>query len=97
MWTYWIATKEQALAIHFSLIDRVRALSKVWYWFEETGGKKHCFFFFSDKGHRQFTTFHSLYNLHSLGSVNIDEPQHMYFKFIQKDMKLPEPVMAFIM
>ena len=54
-----------------------------------------------DKGRRQFFAFHELYNLRRKPEVFvksfITEFAHIYFKFSEQGMTLPDPVIAFML
>ena len=56
--------------------------------------------FLRDKGSRQFSAFRSLYNLRradkSIESF-VSEFEHVYYKFSEQGMELPDPVMAFML
>ena len=55
----------------------------------------------ADKGRRQFTAFHDLYNLRRSSEVSVStfvaEFEHTYFKFSKQGMTLPDAVMAFML
>ena len=57
--------------------------------------------FLQDKGRRQFFAFHELYNLRRKPEVFvknfITEFEHIYFKFSEQGMTLPDPVIAFML
>ena len=102
-----LAEDKHALAIHLSLTDRAHTASSE---IELAVLKsEHCVkrliekldsLFLPDKGQRQFTAFHNLYNLRR-NTENIHEYvsefEHKYFKFTQEGMTLPDSVMAFML
>lgn len=99
---------KQALAIHLSLSGRARTASseiKVDDLKKDTGVKtlieKLDTLFLPEKGRRQFTAFHKLYNLRRKENVGIvefvAEFEHVYFNFKTEEMTLPDPVMAFML
>ena len=57
--------------------------------------------FLPDKGRRQFTAFHNLYNLRRTEEKSmsefVSEFEHTYYKFKNEEMILPDPVMAFML
>ena len=57
--------------------------------------------FLAEKGQRQFSAFNNLYNLRRSEEVSIDkfvaDFEHIYYKFEQQDMKLPDPVLALML
>ena len=57
--------------------------------------------FLADQGRRQFTAFHELYNFRRSVDAKVDtfvtEFEHVYYKFRQQDMTLPDTVMAFML
>lgn len=100
--------EKRALAIHLSLTGRARAASseiKVEDLKKKTGVdtllKKLDNLFLADKGRRQFTAFHNLYNFRRSDNtemaVFINEFEHTYYKFTQESMTLPDAVMAFML
>ena len=102
-----LAEEKHALAIHLSLTGRARIASseiELAVLKSENGVKKLIekldSLFLPDKGRRQFTAFHNLYNLRRI-SKNIHEYvsefEHKYFKFTQEGMTLPDSVMAFML
>lgn len=102
-----LATTKQALAIHLSLSGRARAASSeisIEQLKKDTGVKtlllKLDSLFLLDKGRRQFSAFHNLYNFRRSDDMVIDkfvsEFEHVYFKFTEQNMELPDPVMAFM-
>ena len=103
-----IPVKKQALAIHLSLSGRARVASSELSLVDlkhDDGVKtiltKLDNLFLPEKGRRQFTAFHNLYNLRRSETTSvkefISEFEHRYFKFKQEDMDLPDPVMAFML
>ena len=100
--------EKQALAIHLSLTGRARvASSEIDLGVLKTvAGVENLILkldnlFLVDKGRRQFSAFHNLYNLRRIESVAmkdfVAEFEHNYFKFKREDMTLPDPVMAFML
>ena len=57
--------------------------------------------FLAEKGRRQFCAFNNLYNFRCAGDMSVGkfvtDFEHVYFKFEQQDMKLPDTVMAFML
>ena len=99
---------KRALAIHLSLTGRARIASSEISVDDlkkddgvDTLLAKLDSLFLPEKGRRQFTAFHNLYNLRRSENLNIaefvSEFEHMYFKFQSEDMKLPDVVMAFML
>ena len=102
-----LPVEKQALAIHLSLTGRARTTSseiELTILKSKDGVKtiieKLDSLFLPDKGRRQFTAFHNLYNFRR-NNINIHEYvsefEHKYFKFTQEGMKLPDSVMAFML
>ena len=103
-----IPVEKQALGIHLSLTGRARiATSEIEISdLEKKDGvqiiiEKLDNLFLADKGRRQFAAFHSLYNFRRSSDVDVNkfvmEFEHVYFKFSQQDMTLPDTVMAFML
>lgn len=103
-----LAKGKQALAIHLSLSGRARAASSeidVADLKKDTGVEtimeKLDSLFLVDKGRRQFAVFHDLYNFRRTENLDIGkfvtEFEHVYFKFTQQGMSLPDSVMAFML
>ena len=97
-----------ALAIHLSLSGRARTVSSeisIEDLQKDTGVNtlltKLDEVFLLDKGRRQFSSFQNLYNLRRQGDSSVSdyvtEFEHKYYEFTQQDMKLPDPVMAFML
>lgn len=105
-----IAKSKRALAIHLSLEGRARAASSeipVADLNKENGvdtllGKLDGLFML-DKGRRQFTVFNNLYTFRRLqdstASISdfVGEFEHVYFRFTQESMTLPDAVLAFML
>ena len=102
-----LAEDKRALAIHLSLIGRARTASSEIELavLKSKDGVKSIFekldsLFLPDKGRRQFTAFHNLYNFRrNEKNVHeyVSEFEHRYFKFTQEGMTLPDSVMAFML
>ena len=103
-----LAKPKQALAIHLSLFGRAREASseipadKLK---QENGVevllRKLDELFLVDKGRRQFTAFHELYNLRKPTEMTVrnfvSKFEHVYFKFSEQGMTLPDAVRAFML
>lgn len=99
---------KQALAIHLSLSGRARSASSE---IDADSLKKDDGvqtllnkldnLFLADKGRRQFAAFHRLYNFRRADSVDVGkficEFEHIYFKFTEQNMTLPDSVQAFML
>ena len=99
---------KQALAIHLGLTGRTRMASSeisVAELSKPTGVAtliaKLDGLFLQDKGRRQFTAFHKLYNLRRGEGVKISdfivEFEHEYYSFTKQDMKLPDTIIAYML
>ena len=99
--------EKQALAIHLSLSGRARIASSeiaVADLKKDDGVstiiKKLDNLFLADEGRRQFGAFHNLYNFRRSEDVEVDrfisEFEHLYFKFSEQKMTLPDSVQAFM-
>ena len=103
-----IDAEKRALAIHLSLTGRARVASSE-IGIEDLKKKdgvnvlikKLDSLFLADQGCRQFTAFHELYNFRRSVDAKVDtfvtEFEHVYYKFRQQDMTLPDTVMAFML
>ena len=100
--------EKQALAIHLSLSGRARIASSeiaVADLKKDDGVstiiKKLDNLFLADEGRRQFGAFHNLYNFRRSEDVEVDrfisEFEHLYFKFSEQKMTLPDSVQAFML
>ena len=103
-----LGEEKRALALHLSLSGRARAASSeidVDELEKKTGVKtildKLDELFLPEKGRRQFNAFNNLYNMRRSDDVSvgnfISEFEHVYFRFQNEGMKLPDPVMAFML
>ena len=103
-----IPAPKRALVIHLSLSGRARTVSSeisIEDLQKDTGVNtlltKLDEVFLLDKGRRQFSSFQNLYNLRRQGDRSVSdyvtEFEHKYYEFTQQDMKLPDPVMAFML
>ena len=103
-----LATTKQALAVHLTLSGRARQASSevdVTELEKETGLTtlltKLDGVYLADKGRRQFSAFHGLYDCRRSPDVKvtqfISEFEHLYHKFSKLDMTLPDSVQAFML
>ena len=103
-----LSVEKRALAVHLSLTGRARAASSEIEISElkkmegvDTIIAKLDNLFLADKGRRQFAAFHTLYNFRRSRDSDVSnfvtEFEHIYFKFTQQDMTLPDTVMAFML
>ena len=102
-----IDAEKRAPAIHLSLTGRARVASSE-IGIDDLKKKdgvnllitKLDSLFLADQGRRQFTAFHKLYNFRRSVDARVDtfvtEFEHVYYKFKQHDMMLPDTVMAFM-
>ena len=99
---------KQALAIHLSLSGRAREASSeipADRLKQENGVEvllnKLDELFLVDKGRQQFTAFHELYNLRKPTEMTVrnfvSKFEHVYFKFSEQGMTLPDAVRAFML
>lgn len=99
---------KQALAIHLSLEGRARIASSeisADVLNSDDGVKvlinKLDGIFLADAGRRQFAAFHDLYNFRRADGVEVDrfisDFEHIYHKFSQQKMELPDSVKAFML
>lgn len=100
--------EKQALAIHLSLSGRARVASseiEVEVLKRSDGVevllRKLDGLFLQDKGRRQFDAFRNLYDLRRRDGCTVSdfvcEFEHVYFKFTEEGMQLPDAVMAFML
>ena len=102
-----LAEDKRALAIHLSLTGRARTASseiELAVLKSEHGVKrlieKLDSLVLPDKGRRQFTAFHNLYDLRrNMENIHeyVSKFEHKYFRFTQEGMTLPDSVMAFML
>ena len=103
-----LPANKRALAVHLSLTGRARIASSEIKLEElksddgiETLTNKLDALFLADKDRRQFNAFNILYNFRrdsgkEVGAF-ISEFEHIYYKFTQEEMTLPDALIAFML